>query len=215
MTTTKTITQAMQLLLTNFSMFKITTDKIKLWEEILSDIDSELVLTACLNLVASHDSQYPPSLALVRKTAILLRSGKLTQISAPEAWGHVLKKIANKNFKLSDLEKSALKNVGDIYSLRKKNDLSFDRNFFIQSFNSELAKKIAIVTAPASVRRAITSKANRMVDSRRLIGDSATHTTQYDGTVQNEHLNRADKKTEKLTRDEHLNDIVNNLTKTF
>lgn len=136
----KTISRVMQLFSTEYKGFEVSDIRNQLWCERLQNIRPEAVYQAAMALIDDgHD--YPPNVGKLKNKAILIENKHLG-VSASTGWGHVLIKIKNKDFKLTELETKALACTCDLYTLRTKNvsDLSYDRTFFIRHYE-ELRKK--------------------------------------------------------------------------
>lgn len=80
--------------------------------------------------------EYPPGLGHVRDLAIRIERGIP---SVAHAWRQVLAAIkSNSVSNMHPAVKKALGCVSDIYSLRQKTDLGFDRAFFKEAYAEEI-----------------------------------------------------------------------------
>ncbi len=163
----------MQLLSAEYNSFKTTPERIDLWAESLSGIPENAIYSACMALV--HDeSPYPPNIGKVKRRALLFANGSTTELTGIEAWGHVLKKLRDSSFQLTSLEKKALANVCDFYSLKQKADTSFDRSLFIKSFDIELQKEITQLVIPSAILKQIDTKREEAQPAKQLQGEVIT-----------------------------------------
>lgn len=128
--------------------FSMSKSRIKIWTQMLSDLDSEPILAAGYHLV-STGGEWPPAIGTVRLIAKRLTIGELHPQTAMEAWENVQLKIQHKDVELSWQEKKALSRVGSIYDLRRSEKQSFDRANFIKSFEDVIkTEEQELVTMP-------------------------------------------------------------------
>lgn len=143
----ETILQILQQLKQEFKFFEITDGKVASWIEFLGDIPQEQLCAATIAYI-SDGGDKAPTWGIIRNKALLLDNKRLS-VTASTAWGRILLKIKNKDFKLTELESKALACTCDLYTLRTKNvsDLSYDRTFFIRHYeelrNMEIKKIVA------------------------------------------------------------------------
>lgn len=136
----KTVLVSMKIFAENYgSRFTMSTDKYKFWKQMLKGIDDEFILAATYHIAGSE--KWPPEIASVRKQAIYLQNGEINAPEPSEAWGNILKKIQDKEFKLTALENMALKETSQIYNLRQSTKLTSDRARFIDAYKGVLRRR--------------------------------------------------------------------------
>ncbi len=143
------IVKIMQLLKQEYKFFEVTNEKIASWIEFLGDIPQEQLYGATVAYI-SDGSDKVPTWGTIRKKALLLGDYDHLNVSASYAWGRILIKIKNKDFKLSDLETRALACTCDIFSLRRKDgsDLGFERSFFVRAYEELKSRELQKVIIP-------------------------------------------------------------------
>jgi hypothetical protein len=120
-----------------FAKFKMTEHRRNLWQMMTDGIPDDALLAAAYKIVAENDT-WPPTIGMLRTTALALASGRLTPITGIEAWERVLEVMGRPDGKARELgqrTQRALDIVGGIYSLRSSDHFQSDRARFIEAFD--------------------------------------------------------------------------------
>lgn len=133
---TKAVQVSMQLLLEEYrGKFIITAERSKTWRQMLRGIDPTVITAAVYHLISSRDSEWPPTVGMVRQVALQFANGELHTPTGYDAWANIQKKFQYEDFPLTDLELAALKQIGTIYDLKRSTNPATDRAHFIKAFN--------------------------------------------------------------------------------
>ena len=75
----KTITYIMEMLLQEYgaNRFRVTPERVKLWEKLLEGFGTETILAAVTHLV-SMGGQWAPTIGQIREQCLTLSSGRLS-----------------------------------------------------------------------------------------------------------------------------------------
>lgn len=139
--TTGAITMAMRIFTEEYrDKFKISDNRVKIWQQMLRDFDSEAILGAAYHLVSTRED-WPPDIATVRKTAAYISRGELSPPLASEAWEHLSLKIQNRPVKLTAMEKKAQQQTATLYELRHSSNSGADRRRFMEAFEGVLKRR--------------------------------------------------------------------------
>jgi hypothetical protein len=162
--------------------------KAKLWLRFLEEFEPDVINAATGHIIATRKSEYgwAPDIAFVREQCSNLSSGILTTPTGVEAWGHILKKMAEppgseNRLQLTETEKTALEQVAGknaIYDLKHGNSssVSFTRRDFIAAFDSLVDRQRLEIMTPSSVRQLVAKNAPALPapDTKQLTEDNTT-----------------------------------------
>jgi hypothetical protein len=133
----KTIAQIISIFSEEFAKFKMTESRRNIWKMMTDGIPDEALLAATYKIVAENDT-WPPTIGMLRTTALALISGSLTPPTGVEAWESVIELMRRSGGKASELDsmtQRALCYVGGLYDLRNSNNEHSDRARFIEAFD--------------------------------------------------------------------------------
>ena len=121
--------------------FTVSEPRAKMWRQMLSGLKSNVILAAVYQLISTTDSQWPPTIGMVRTKAVQFTNGDLHTPTGQEAWENILKKFQYEDYPLTDLEKAALAQVGTIYDLKRSQNTMVDRSNFTKAFDTLVEKQ--------------------------------------------------------------------------
>lgn len=104
----------------------------------LSDIDPRYGLAAVTELCGS--CEWPPSIAQIRKAALNLSRGELSQPSAWEAWERVLDFCRGNEISLCKIESRALEVIGGTWTVKHSDNVEIVRSQFLKAYNEFLER---------------------------------------------------------------------------
>lgn len=102
----------------------------------LSDIDPKYGLAAVTELCGS--GEWPPSISQIRKAALNLSRGELSQPSGWEAWERVFELCRGGEVKLSKIESRALEVIGGTWTVKHSENVEITRSQFLKAYNEFL-----------------------------------------------------------------------------
>ena len=117
----------MMILEKEYEKFKLDDERIKLWNEILSDVEIGAIMTATKQII-SDDRPFAPTAGQVRTLALDIQHGKIGQMTAEESWERICKYIQHEQVALTAHEKRALnatKTIFDLLSKQSSSPVSF------------------------------------------------------------------------------------------
>jgi hypothetical protein len=148
MSNERTIAQIIMIFSEEFERFKMTEHRRKLWTMMTDGISSDSLLAAAYKIVAENDN-WPPTVGMLRTTALALESGSLTPPTGVEAWEMVTKALSNIDASAKALgprTQRALAAIGGLHALRYTEAESgtrfqADRALFIKTFDVLVQKE--------------------------------------------------------------------------
>jgi hypothetical protein len=137
MPTEKTMAQIIMIFSEEFEKFKMTEHRRNLWQMMTDGIPDDALLAATYKIVAEKDT-WPPTIGMLRTTALALATGSLSPPAGIEAWERVLEVMGRPDGKASELgprTQRALDIVGGLFSLRSSDNFQSDRARFVEAFD--------------------------------------------------------------------------------
>lgn len=141
----KTVVQAVSLILEMFSTeypgkFSLSPQRAMLWEKMLGEFDSDIILHAAYHLAGS--SEWPPNIHQMRKQCMYFVHGEIADPSAEEAWGKVMRKIQRaEGVELTELEAKALTQTASIYDMQHSTNIEAHRARYIRAFEKLVERR--------------------------------------------------------------------------
>ena len=144
--------------------FALTENRVNVWNHMLKDFNPQTIMAAAYHL-ATVMKVFPPEIATMRETVILMSGGKLSEQTAIEAWERVLMKIKGKDVELSDMESAALNQTGTMYDLKLSRNHHSDRARFIQAFDGLLKRRYEETMTMPEVKAHVLAMAPRQLEA--------------------------------------------------
>ncbi len=135
--------QITAMLTTAYPKFELSSkEAIKLWYMMLQDIDFEIMKSAVIKHIA--ESEFPPTIASLRKMATEISNPQIKAITGADAWGEVVKAIRNYGYSaeekalasMSDITRKIVKRFGFKTLCMSENTIA-DRAHFIKAYEAE------------------------------------------------------------------------------
>ena len=131
------------------SKFEFDEDTTMIYIRLLSDLDGDAVLGACLDHISK--SSWFPGVDELRKRAIKISKGTKKEITALEAWGMALKSynFVGAKEEMSPLIEKTVESLGGWTRLGRSTNTTADRARFVEAYNSFLDRDLdSAVTLP-------------------------------------------------------------------
>ena len=118
----------------------MTDHRRNIWMMMTDGIPDDALLAAAYKIVSENDT-WPPTIGMLRTTALELATGKASQPTGLEAWEYVSKALENWDSNQNDLgpkTRRALKIVGGLHALKisqHTEGFNSDRTKFIEAFD--------------------------------------------------------------------------------
>jgi hypothetical protein len=135
----ETVKKAMTIFLEEYGeKFRVTESKIKFWGHSLQEFDSSVILAAAYHLATIN--KWPPVIAEMREACVDMAYGELVTVPAPEAW-HNVQKFLHDEGQLSDIERIAMRHVGDSWYFKRSDTPGMDRAHFMKAYSAQVDKQ--------------------------------------------------------------------------
>lgn len=145
--------------------FQTNTEIVKIWLDLLKDVDAEYLIQATRQL-ASQPGQWPPTVGDVRSLAVDLSMGQYAPVSEYEAWERALRVSRGEQIVTSEEEKRALNMIGGTWQVKHSENLSFERRAFVSHYSELVRKKKSIDMALPEVKQIADLNAPALPPSR-------------------------------------------------
>ena len=162
----------------NYSKFEVSKDKIKLWYELIGDLPFELAQIALKKVMLT--SQFPPTVADIRKAATEIVTPAGETLDAGKAWGEVQKAISkygwpdpdNALASMSPLTQQVVNQISwqELCSCEESGVI---RGQFMKMFNALAERQKEQRTLPATLKDEIAKIGNTM--AKQIKGDETAN----------------------------------------
>ena len=166
MTHSETITYIMELFVEEYgsAKFRVSDNRVKLWNKLLEGFDSETVLAAATH-VLSMGNEWPPPIGVIRETCLDFSYGELMPESAEEAWLHVYEYCTeNDKVSLTQLQRFALKAVGGSWSVRNASSQSVIQAQFCKAYEQAHRRQRVNRLALPNVKQLVDKRALKLLE---------------------------------------------------
>jgi hypothetical protein len=132
--------------------FRITKERVALWNRILGDVNPDDLRAAAVKL-ASDNEQYPPTVGQVRHQALRISGGALLDDNATAAWCRVMDYNSDRIEKsaLNESDLFALKHIGGTWEIKHSENHGILRSQFIQAWKDHHKMLVTHATAVPEV----------------------------------------------------------------
>ncbi len=163
--------QVIAMLITAYSKFELSSSAaIKLWYEMLKDIDFEIMKSAVMKHVA--DSPYPPTIASLRKLSTEIKYPHIQAITGADAWGEVTRAIRNHGYydelgameSMSEITRKIVSRFG-FKNLCVSENLIADRAHFIKAYEAEQKQSFDKALCHPAVAAKIAENKRKMLEN--------------------------------------------------
>lgn len=163
----KEVVELLVIITAAYPNMQISEAMVKLWHELLEDIDFNLAKTAVKKLIL--ESPYPPTIADIRKHVMEITTPPEDRIDAAEAWGEVLRAIRHHGYYC---EKEALESMSPRTAkvvrymgwreICLSEDIDVVRGQFIKMYNAVAEREKQERLLPAALKEDIQKLASKM-----------------------------------------------------
>ncbi len=159
------------MLTTAYPKFELSSkEAIKLWYMMLQDIDFEIMKSAVIKHIA--ESEYPPTIASLRKLATQISNPQIQAITGADAWGEVVKAIRNYGYSaeqkalesMSELTRKIVKRFG-FKNLCMSDNTVADRAHFIKAYEAEKKNSFDKALCHPAVSMKIAENKRKMLEN--------------------------------------------------